>query len=64
MLRADLLPCDLVFLQDPSGHVDHVGLYAGDGRFLHAPHTGAVVGYSALSEPYYSQRVAGARRVG
>jgi hypothetical protein len=47
--RADLLPGDLVFFQDPSGYVDHVGLYAGDGQFLHAPHTGAVVSYDALS---------------
>jgi cell wall-associated NlpC family hydrolase len=45
------------------GYVDHVGLYAGDGQFLHAPHTGAVVGYNALSEPYYSQRFVGGRRV-
>ena len=32
-------------------------------RFLHAPHTGAVVGYDSLSEPYYSARFAGGRRV-
>ena len=50
--RADLLPGDLVFFQDPSGYVDHVGLYAGGGQFLHAPHTGAVVGYDALSTAY------------
>jgi hypothetical protein len=39
------------------------GLYAGDDRFLHAPHTGAVIGYDALTEPYYSARFAGGRRV-
>ena len=62
--RADLLPGDLVFFQDPSGYVDHVGLYAGDGQFLHAPHTGAVVGYDALSNAYYAARFAGGRRFG
>jgi cell wall-associated NlpC family hydrolase len=60
---ADLRPGDLVFFQDTSGYVDHVGLFAGDGRFLHAPHTGDVIKYSSLSEPYYAQRFAGARRV-
>ena len=60
---ADLRPGDLVFFQDTSGYVDHVGLFAGDGQFLHAPHTGDVIKYSSLSEPYYAQRFAGARRV-
>ena len=62
--RADLLPGDLVFFRDPTGDVHHVGLYAGDGSFLHAPHTGAVIGYSSLSDPYYSAQFAGGRRVG
>ena len=62
--RADLLPGDLVFFQDPTGYVDHVGLYAGGGQFLHAPHTGAVVGYDALSTVYYAARFAGGAAVG
>jgi cell wall-associated NlpC family hydrolase len=62
--RADLLPGDVVCFADTTGYVDHVGLYAGGDQFLHAPHTGAVVGYNALSEPYYSQRLSGARRLG
>ncbi|MGZ8634138.1 MAG: C40 family peptidase [Solirubrobacteraceae bacterium] len=62
--RGDLLPGDLVFFADPSGYVDHVGLYAGGGQFLHAPHAGAVVSYDALSTAYYAQRFAGGRRLG
>jgi cell wall-associated NlpC family hydrolase len=62
--KADLQPGDLVFFQDPTGYIHHVGLYAGDAAFLHAPHTGAVIGYSSLSEPYYAQEFAGARRPG
>ena len=61
--RADLLPGDVVCFDDGTGYLGHVGLYAGDDRFLHAPHTGAVVGYDALTEPYYSARLAGGRRV-
>jgi len=61
--RADLIAGDLVCFDDGTGYISHVGLYAGDARFLHAPHTGAVIGYNALSEPYYSARFAGGRRV-
>ena len=61
--RADLLPGDVVCFDDGTGYVAHVGLYAGNDRFLHAPHTGAVIGYNALTEPYYSARFAGGRRV-
>jgi len=53
---------DLVYFGDSSGYIDHVGLYAGEGTFIHAPHTGDVVKYSSLSEPYYAARLFGARR--
>ena len=61
--QADLLPGDVVCFDDGTGYISHVGLYAGDDRFLHAPHTGAVIGYNALTEPYYSARFAGGRRL-
>ncbi|MEG9553606.1 bifunctional lytic transglycosylase/C40 family peptidase [Streptomyces baarnensis] len=38
--RGDLKPGDLVFWADRSGFIYHVGLYAGEGRVLHAPRTG------------------------
>ncbi|MEU3420128.1 MULTISPECIES: C40 family peptidase [Streptomyces] len=38
---------DLVFFY---GDIHHVGLYAGGGQVLHAPHTGAVVRYEAMSD--------------
>jgi cell wall-associated NlpC family hydrolase len=60
---ADLRPGDLVFFRDLTGYIDHVGIYAGGGQFLHAPHTADVIKYSSLSEPYYAQRFAGGRRV-
>jgi cell wall-associated NlpC family hydrolase len=61
--RAHLRAGDMVFFQDSSGYVHHVGMYIGDDKFLHAPHTGDVVKISSLNEPYYVQQWAGARRV-
>lgn len=43
----DLQVGDLVFFY---GDLHHVGLYAGNGQVLHAPHTGAVVRYEAMSD--------------
>jgi peptidoglycan DL-endopeptidase CwlO len=54
---------DILCFGDSSGYIDHVGLYAGEGNFIHAPHTGDVVKYSSLSEPYYAGRLRGARRL-
>ncbi|MFJ9866324.1 NlpC/P60 family protein [Streptomyces sp. NPDC101165] len=44
--QADLKVGDLVIFY---GDYHHVGLYAGNGQVLHAPHTGAVVRYEAMS---------------
>jgi peptidoglycan DL-endopeptidase CwlO len=41
-----LRPGDLVFFDG----LGHVGLYIGDGRFIHAPHTGATVSIDLLSD--------------
>jgi cell wall-associated NlpC family hydrolase len=60
--RAHLKPGDLVFFRDPGGTIHHVGMSIGDGRFIHAPHTGDVVKISSLSEPYYAGQFAGGRR--
>ncbi|MFH8340975.1 NlpC/P60 family protein [Streptomyces sp. AM6-12] len=45
--QSDLKVGDLVFFY---GDIHHVGLYAGNGQVLHAPHTGAVVRYEAMSD--------------
>jgi cell wall-associated NlpC family hydrolase len=60
--RKHLLPGDVVFFRSASGDVHHEGLYLGDGKFLHAPHTGDVVKVSRLSEPYFAREFAGGRR--
>jgi cell wall-associated NlpC family hydrolase len=60
---AALAPGDLVFFRVHSRHIDHVGIYVGGGRFVHAPRAGGTVAYGELGEGgYYRARVAGAGR--
>ena len=60
--RRELMRGDVVFFRDPTGYIHHEGIYLGDGKFLHAPHTGDVVKVSHLNESYYAQQFAGGRR--
>ncbi len=59
---ARLATGDLVFFAS-GGQVSHVGIYVGDGRFVHAPRTGGVVRLERLDGRYWQERYAGARRV-
>jgi cell wall-associated NlpC family hydrolase len=59
---AELAPGDLVFFDIRSRRVDHVGVYAGDGRFVHAPRPGLAVTYGDLSHGFYARHFAGAGR--
>jgi cell wall-associated NlpC family hydrolase len=55
---------DLVFFRDTYRHgISHVGMYVGDGRFVHACNPREGVTVSSLSEQYYINHWAGARRV-
>jgi cell wall-associated NlpC family hydrolase len=56
--RSDLRPGDLVFFG-----LGHVGLYLGNGRFIHAPHTGTVVSIDSLDSGWYAPMYSGAVRV-
>lgn len=60
--RAALVAGDLVFF-GRRGRVDHVGIYVGEGRFLHAPSTGKDVRVDSLSSGYWSNKFMQARRV-
>jgi cell wall-associated NlpC family hydrolase len=60
--RGDLEPGDLVFFRSSKGRVDHVGIYAGEGRFIHAPNSGSVVSYAYLDDPYYRTHFVSAGR--
>ena len=59
--RADLERGDLVFFSI-KGKMQHVGLYLGDGRFVHAPSTGRRVSVESLSSPYYRDALLGGGR--
>ncbi len=50
-----LLPGDLVFFGSPS-YCHHVGIYAGGGQMIHAPHTGTVVQYGSISGAFAGGR--------
>lgn len=43
---------DLLFFQDQQ-KLSHVGIYLGDGLFVHAPETGAEVRVASVADPYY-----------
>ena len=60
--RDGLQPGDLVFFTQRGRKVGHVGIYVGEGRFVHAPNEGGVVRLDRLDGPYWKEHYAGARR--
>jgi cell wall-associated NlpC family hydrolase len=60
---AALEPGDLVFFNTMRRRFSHVGIYIGDGRFVHAPRAGSVVRIEDMNGSYWQQRFNGARRV-
>lgn len=60
--RSGLAKADLVFFATSGGKkTSHVGVYAGDGRFIHAPGRGKTIRTDLLSDGYYAARYVGAR---
>ena len=53
---------DLVFFNTLRRTFSHVGIYLGDGRFIHAPRSGAQIRVESLSTAYWARRFTGARR--
>ena len=54
---------DLVFFATGSrGRVSHVGIYSGQGKFIHAPRKGKTIRTASLSNGYFNTRYVGARR--
>lgn len=58
----ELTAADLVFFGS-NGKVTHVGIYVGDGRFVHAPSSGGTVRLDRLDGHYWRDHYSGARRV-
>jgi len=61
--KADLKPGDLVFFNTMRRAFSHVGIYVGNGKFIHAPKPGAEVRVEDLGLRYWARRFDGARRV-
>ena len=60
--KESLMPGDLVFFLDKKlKSIDHVGIYSGNGHFIHAPQTGEVIRYGTLAR--YGNRYYGAKRL-
>ncbi|TAN46717.1 MAG: NlpC/P60 family protein [Methylococcaceae bacterium] len=55
-------PGDLLFFNVEDKPFSHVGLYVGQDAFIHAPRSGRSVMRSSLAEPYWRERLIGARR--
>jgi cell wall-associated NlpC family hydrolase len=54
---------DLVFFQTAGRSISHVGIYVGEGRFVHAPNEGGTVRLDFLNNPYWDKHFGGAKRV-
>jgi cell wall-associated NlpC family hydrolase len=61
--KRELQPGDLVFFNTLRRAFSHVGIYVGDGKFVHAPSTGGEVRVESMNIPYWQNRFNGARRV-
>lgn len=61
--RKDLKPGDLLFFNIKSRQVNHVAIYLGDDRFVHAPRRGKSVTIDTLKKPYWDSHYVVAKRV-
>jgi cell wall-associated NlpC family hydrolase len=60
--RDELKPGDLVFFNTMKRTFSHVGIYVGEGKFIHSPRVGGAVRVEDMREAYWSKRFTGARR--
>jgi len=61
--RSELRPGDLVFFNTMRQAFSHVGIYVGNGKFIHSPKPGAEVRVEDMGMAYWARRFDGARRV-
>jgi len=55
-------PGDLVFFTLSANKISHVGIYAGQSRFIHSPSSGKGVSYASMANPYWQRRLIAAGR--
>lgn len=61
--KSELKPGDLVFFNTMRHAFSHVGIYVGNGKFIHSPKPGAEVRVEDMGLAYWARRYDGARRV-
>ena len=62
--KANLKPGDVVIFQNTyASGLSHVGIYVGDGMFIHSPNSRSVVSYADLNSTYYTNHYYSARRI-
>lgn len=60
--KDDLKPGDLVFFNTLRATFSHVGIYIGEGKFIHSPRSGSEVRIEDMRISYWTKRFTGARR--
>jgi nitrogen regulatory protein PII-like uncharacterized protein len=60
--KAELRDGDLVFFGASESSITHVGIYVGNGKFVHAPKRGEDIKTASVDESYFEHRFVGARR--
>lgn len=60
--KDELQPGDLVFFNTLRRTFSHVGIYVGEGKFIHAPKPGGEVRVESMNFAYWAKRFTGARR--
>ncbi|MDP1900476.1 MAG: C40 family peptidase [Rubrivivax sp.] len=60
--KEELKPGDLVFFNTMRRAFSHVGIYIGEGKFIHAPRSGSEVRIEDMRTSYWVKRFNGARR--
>lgn len=61
--KSELMPGDLVFFNTLRRTFSHVGIYVGEGRFIHSPRSGSQIRVEDMNAEYWTSRFNGARRV-
>jgi len=62
VIKKDIQDGDLVFFGSSESKINHVGIYVGEGRFVHAPRRGEDIKVTNIDESYFEKRFIGARR--
>lgn len=61
--KTELKPGDLLFFKTVKRSISHVGIYVGDGKFIHSPWHGRSVEVAQLGMKYWTNRFAVAKRL-